>query len=117
MEHYKEEQLAKDFAKKLNECLDKDYDAINHLTWHLSAKVNDKLANDPHVQVKQLTEKRGFYLGYLGLLNGLLLSIGSNKLIAGHWNNKSELESFNLVDVEDASINPIYENNPDENTE
>jgi len=105
--NYKKHELAEEIVKKLNECLEKDYDAINHLFWNLTAKVNDKLANDPHVQVRQPVAKRGYYLGFLGLLNGLLLYLGSGVSIVVNVDEKHEIENFSLVDNKNMGINSL----------
>lgn len=74
-------------VSKLNEWLAKDAVAVGNL-FRCYSRCDASLANDPHVQCRD-AGAGVCEVGFLGLLNGLLLSVGSQEIIVGVYDDES----------------------------
>ena len=81
-----EKKPSQNAVDALNQAFSRDPEAISNL---LAQRVtcNEGLADDPHVQVAE--SKGQFTLSAIGLINGVMVSIGAQK-IAARFDDKTE---------------------------
>jgi len=87
---YKQKQLAEEFVDQLNEWLDKDDFAINNLVGYITVECNDKLGDDKNLITQEYPFDYHQYLNIIGLINGLLNSVGSKQHIVAIYNKEEE---------------------------
>lgn len=92
------------FAELLTRALDKDCYAIAELI-NYHSNCNDDLANDKHIVVQETWDGKT-RVGLLGIINGYLNKIGSDKLIAGIFDQKTgTVIGFTVIDSKGCQYN------------